>query len=210
MLQNGNKLDDYFKELLAELRQRRIQLDEKIREKSSEKKNMHASTHGKEDLKREALITQNLFATMRKTRWTYFEHSAYIISAKWLNKWKEYVSFDKVVQLNRGIAPQNEYPSNPDPASVPGPIDNEGLLLDKKEYFHNFSNFCGIANCIIRDTFEEKRDYYLVSKDCWDYLHRKYGGTYILKRCKVPIDYNGKVKLDIKFFKVNVHKRIYR
>lgn len=179
---NGDH-NEYFRELMTELSQRNKQLREKIwADKVS-----FTRPHTQKD---EAAHVSSLFSVTTRTKWTFFDKEVFILPTKWFEKWKAYVNYDG------GNNPPMEH------IPPPGQISTQSLLLESKDYFHDFSCPNALSNHILRDSMEEKRDFYIVSKDIWEYLHSIYGGQPI-QRNRIVIEHNGKTMLDLKLQKVN-------
>ncbi len=124
---------------------------------------------------------------MRKTRWTAFDPECYLLPADWFARWSDYVNTQTATKST--LVPG------------PGPIDTSVLLSDSKEYYHNFSCHSAPCNNVIRESMEEGKDFYVVSRDIWSYLFNIYGGT-PLKRENIYVGPNGRLKPDIKLEKV--------
>ena len=143
---------------------------------------------------------------LRKTNWTKYEKECYIISARWFDKWAAYVDFPKYSSKGNLTPLYYTTPSGDDinfgtGKEHPGAIDNQYLLAEAKEYYHNFSYLQDKCNFVFRDGLEENRDYYVVTKDIWDYLHSIYGGLALSRDCMYA-GVNGRMKIDIKMEKV--------
>jgi len=128
---------------------------------------------------------------MHRTRWTSLDRDCYIIPAKWFSRWDDYVKGSGDIKGLSGAERLS-----------PGPIDNQSLLMDSKEYYHNYSCSAAACNHILRESLEENRDYYVVSREIWEYLFNTYGGLE-LRRENIYISPNGKTRPDIKLEKVN-------
>jgi hypothetical protein len=179
----------------------------------SKKKNLNL------EFEKEAFEIGELFEVMNKTRWNMFDKEFYVLSAKWFAKWKNYVSYDSVqnqrlfkkehhqkrsqCKVKKKHAPGSAdcLPAKSNSQPHPGLIFNETLLMDSKDYFHDFSNPLSYNNLILKDNLQEGKDYYIVTKSIWKYLHNKYSGKEIV-RYSVQYNPNGKVMIDISLQRV--------
>jgi len=133
-----------------------------------------------EFLHQEAQYIAEMFKILNHTYWHKNDHEYYIISLKWLNKWKQYVNYDEVVRsMENKIDIKN---INHKPAVCPGTISNETLILEQKDYFHDFNNLESHFNIALRENVQRDRDFIIVSKDIWDYLNKRYGGIKIIRK----------------------------
>jgi len=165
-------------------------------------------------MKQQAKKIAELIWIFRKTRWNKFEKECYIMSARWFDKWAIYVDFYKYFNVSKGTLTSAYYTADNEDLEFsagkehPGIIDNQCLIADSKEYYHNFTNPQALCNFILRDSLEENRDYYIVTKDIWDYLHSIYGGMALRRDC-IILSPNGRIKIDTKMEKVFLNQSYY-
>ena len=156
----------------------------------------------------EARYVAMQFKVANCTKWNEYDIQTFILSAKWFGKWKNYVEYDELINGHKRTTPSIHSASTTNGGTNsltsyqhPGPIANDHLLLDQKEYFRDFSCPNSICNTVISDCFEENKDYYVISKQMWQYLHNKYGGMTIARN-SIPVGPNGLRKVDLKFTRV--------
>jgi len=58
----------------------------------------HEATRSFEQRVREAMTIAHIFANMNDTKWNTFDDEFYIINRKWFDVWKQFISYDYVVQ----------------------------------------------------------------------------------------------------------------
>lgn len=157
--------------------QRELRLEQKLHSAT------YSATSTKISPESEANYIYSLIAVQRKTRWNAFDQDCYILPADWFAHWAEFI---------RQAGKEN-----------PGPINTANLLMDSKEYYHNYGCYAAPCNYVIKETLEESKDYYVVSRDIWKFLANTYGGGgTALRRYNVPAGPNGKLKRDVRLKKV--------
>ena len=152
-------------------------------------------------LHQQAQYIAEMFKIMNNTRWNMYDQEYYILSNKWLTKWKQYANYEEVVKSIEGKADLKSLPLKPAP--YPGPISNDTLVLEQKDYFHDFNNIDSHYNLALRDTVVKGKDFIIVSKSIWDYLHSIYGGLQIMRR-QINVGVNGNLLVDYKLMKVTL------
>jgi len=109
-----------------------------------------------------------------------FDDEFYIVSRKWFNQWKAYISFDYIAQTVKEEKKNEEELSlnkvMNSGALHPGPISNSHLILDFRDFYRDRNNEKCYTNFPIREDLVIDRDYILVSRGAWAYLKAKYGG----------------------------------
>jgi hypothetical protein len=159
----------------------------------------------------QAKYVAGLIWVLRKTRWSKLERECYLVSSRWFEKWAAYVDLYRYFNPGKGVLTPLYYSNggmedDEVPGlgkEFPGAIDNQCLLADGKDYYHNFNTPQAKCNYVLREGLEEGREYYVVTKEIWDYLHKIYGGMTLRRDC-IFIGNNGKTKLDIKMEKVRL------
>ena len=151
-------------------------------------------------LHQQAQYIAEMFKILNNTHWNMYDQEYFLISTKWLCKWKQYVNYDDVVKSmeNKSDIKSLALKSAP----YPGPISNDTLILEQKDYFHDFNNIDSHYNMALRDNITKGKDFIIVSRSIWDYLHTKYGGMQIMRK-QINIGVNGKAMVDYKLQKVN-------
>ena len=170
----------------------------------------------KYELMYESFYIGNLFFNMNQTNQYLKNDDFYIISASWFNRWKNYVFFDyymrnieKYLKLNNidestsnneenylfNLDEKNKAEVNnffietftaSNESNYPGYVENKDILYDKVLYYSNFNKPNSKNNYNIKSELINGQDYYIVSKDIWDYFKTVYGGREI-RRLKVNV-----------------------
>ena len=148
-------------------------------------------------LSAQATYVANLIWIMKKTTWCKYDRKCYLISADWLEKWRKYVQFDE-----EGDCVNNEN-LEVDLKENPGPIQNQFLIEEDKDFIHNPLCSESPYNFIIKKELKENKEYYVVTKDIWNYLYSIYGGKEIGRDC-IYFGANGRIHQDITMLKVIV------
>jgi hypothetical protein len=135
-------------------------------------------------LKEEATQYYNLRKEYRRQR--YVEtYDSYIISRKWLNKWKEYINYR---YLKRYIQYSYYYSQHtgtqkydPKPDSFPGEIDNTSLLVSLEKFLNN-GDFNDHENFILTQNIDHRKQIKIVNSTIWDFFRSRYGGGPEIKK----------------------------
>lgn len=189
--------DDYFHKIITQLSQKRIKVEERKEPQSAELSGWNLSYQAK--------YVSNLIFTMKKTNWTKYDRECFLVSIDWFNKWAQYSNFFRYFNASEGklnyynIEDQDK--ENQSENNGPGRINNLILMVDQKEYYRNFSHRKAKCNYALKDTLEEQKDYYVLTKEIWNYLHTIYGGDEFARDC-IFLNINGRIKSDIKMLKV--------
>ena len=69
----------------------------------------------------------------------------------------------------------------------PGEITNFFLLMDSKDFYHNWNNEKDFANFPIKESMLPDRDYIMVPAAIWTFLSKEYKG-FEIKRYSVKSD----------------------
>eukprot|EP00826_Nyctotherus_ovalis_P020206 TRINITY_DN16327_c0_g2_i3.p1 TRINITY_DN16327_c0_g2~~TRINITY_DN16327_c0_g2_i3.p1 ORF type:complete len:254 (-),score=19.34 TRINITY_DN16327_c0_g2_i3:15-776(-) len=129
----------------------------------------------------QATHVANLIFILRTTNWTRCDRRCYLVTTEWFDRWSEYVDFSKhfnmkKVQLGSVYTQAQESAEAIVSDEYPGEIGNQCLLANEKEFYHNYGHPKALCNFVLREPLEENRDYYIVTKDIWDYLRSIYRG----------------------------------
>ena len=109
-----------------------------------------------------------------ESTWSDHDNEVFIVPSKWLNNLKAHIySKDK----------------------EPGPISYKDLMLDRGEYYHSLDEE-NQFNWILKETAEEEKDYYIVSKELWEHFNDSYDGERVIR-------YRQDKQIDLKLSKVN-------
>lgn len=144
----------------------------------------------KRNMKANAKHIEMLMKVQCNTRWSDQDNEVFIVPSKWLNYWKDFI--------NSGNSEcDSEDKENP------GPIAYNEIMLNKDDYYHSLEE--SQFDWVLKETVEEEKDYYVASKDLWEFLHELYGGSGAVR---YRIDsYVSHKKLDIKFSKVHFNNK---
>lgn len=154
----------------------------------------------------QATHVANLIFILRTTSWTRCDRRCYLVAAEWFDRWSEYVDFSKhfsmkKIQLGSVYSQAQESAETFVSDEYPGEIGNQCLLANEKEFYHNYSHPKALCNLVLRESLEENRDYYIVTRDIWDYLRSIYRGFELPRDC-VSVGANGRILADVKMPKV--------
>lgn len=151
----------------------------------------------KREVKAEMKHVENLMKIQCNTRWSDVDNEVYIMPAKWLDYWKEHVNYSNSCCSS----------VNSEINASPNPISYKEIMMQSEEYYHS-PNSLDQFKWILKEKAKEEKDYYIVSKELWEFLHKKYGGDEAI-RYRIYYHMNSSKKLDIKFSKVilNLHFR---
>lgn len=140
----------------------------------------------KRNMKAKAKHIEMLMKVQCNTRWSDKDNEVFIVPSKWLNYWKDSINSgnskcDSEGKMNPGIITYNE------------------IMVSKNDYYHSLEKESQF-DWVLRETVEEEKDYYVASKELWEFLHELYGGPEAI-RYRTD-SYASHRKLDIKFSKV--------
>jgi len=130
-----------------------------------------------------------------ETEFTQGNHTAfYIVSTKWLNQWKKYVSYDEIIA-------GNEPNLNSFGQVNPGPVNED--IIDNDPRFVLFSGYPddkSFTNVLLRDGIQEGRDYQLITEAAWESITKDYEGFAVKRPCKKLA--NGQTQVEVRLKKV--------
>lgn len=135
-------------------------------------------------LKEEAKEYYNLAKDYRRDRYMKEESEAYVMSKKWLKKWKEYVNYGFIkrnIQYSYYYSQYNTKKYEVKEESNPGQIDNESLIVPMSEFI-NDGDISNPENLVIRHDIDQKSEVKIVNKVIWEFFHSKYGGGPTIKK----------------------------
>lgn len=132
-----------------------------------------SNTNLREKLKKEAEEYNELSKSYKRQSFMNSDNEAYLLSQKWLKKWKSYVNYEYIKQNSRySFYSRQQGPFEINEEDFPGPINNEDLIYPTDSYLHAKDEDLQV----IRHDLDQKEDIKLVSKRIWDFFHSRYGG----------------------------------
>ena len=140
------------------------------------------STELKSKLEKEAKEYCELSKEKRSTYSTNDEFS-YIINRNWLAKWKKYVDYQFIKENSKSYYHSSSFSRKEyehDPASFPGEIDNEFLIVPKNEFLNDGDN-SNLYNNVIRHDVDQRKDIKILNKKMWDFFNSRYKGLELQK-----------------------------
>lgn len=180
--------DEYLSFLLSQLSRKEMKLEERN----------PLAVPRSESPEEQAHYVEVLRTIVESTYWTAQDRLWYTISSEWLGQWSGYISCLNTPSNNSNSSP----PEKTLTSSSPGPINNQSLVVDAREYSRNYYPQ-GREGLVLKDTVDEGKDYQIVTQDMWEYLHSLYGGDE-LPIHSVPLGVNARSKKDIKMLKVSI------
>lgn len=94
----------------------------------------------------------------------------YILSNRWLQVWKRYVSYDLVT---KGQEPDELF------GQIKPGYMNDDLTIDDNSQFVSFPDTHDYRNIVLKDGLQAEKDYILVHERLWDKLRFYYNGVAI-------------------------------
>lgn len=189
----------YFHDLMTELGYRKRILDDQIRGESGFPPKTCVPDNKREAkrLKRhEAKYVSLMFKVANCTAWNLRDRQAYVLPAKWFSRWEKYMEYDEPNNKHN-----KERTNGAETAMSPGEINAKQLAMDPKEHFHHHASPDALCNVVLQPYMKENRDFYVVSKELWEYLSKKYSGASLM-RYYIPMGFNGMTRLDLRLAKV--------
>lgn len=97
----------------------------------------------------------------------------YIISAKWLTNWRDYIAYKTTEPSERGS--QSEQMEIPHPGMILNEdiLDNEPYLIEDQYKPH--------LNLNLKENLREEDNYHIVNEKVWNFLAIRYGGVEIIR-----------------------------
>lgn len=157
-----------------EVREHRRQVAAKNRP-TDQAKSMTLTPHQKAFQQRiiESKRVAELFYLLNETNWNKFDDKFFLVNRKWFDRWKDFISYDYIVQLLVELGrPESEISvsrvlSN---NSNPGEISNNYILLDLREHLKNRSSSLSFCNKFLRKDIVPERDLIFLSEPIWKFL----------------------------------------
>jgi len=153
----------------------------------------------KHSKKRESKYVTMLLKIGYTTYWNSQDSQVFIIPAKWLTRWKNYINSDSDLTQNKTELQKDIKISQND--ILPGPISCKELIADNKDFLHNLANPSSESNFVLRENLQSEKDFHIISKELMNFLQKQYGGSGILRH-HIPIGPSAIKKLDLKLSKV--------
>lgn len=148
-------------------------LSENIEKQNQEPIDLEALT---EKLKKEAKEFLHLSKTYKQNKYMNNDKEGYLLSKIWLRKWKQYTDYKTLKDQNevyRFRTIQKTYTIRPE--LFPGPIDNNVLLVNQDNYYHD-NNSEDIENQVVRHDMDQNNELRIVNEEIWNFFHKRYGG----------------------------------
>lgn len=128
-----------------------------------------------EKLKTEAKEYLKLTNSYKQNKYMNDEKEGYLISKKWLDKWKGYVDYETIKEQSQNYRFSSKKQYTVKPEEKPGSIDNTLLLIPQEEYYHD-DNPEDIENQVIRHDIDQSAELKIVNEEIWNFFHSRYGG----------------------------------
>ncbi|CAD8158112.1 unnamed protein product [Paramecium pentaurelia] len=133
---------------------------------------IQVSQHTADKLKKQALEYKKLQETFNKRFSSDANTQFYVLSLKWLNQWKQYVSYDEIV-------------ANKAPSKYFGRITleriNDDLEDDVQKCFKYYPINNHPWNTYMKQGLQENVDYVVIDKDIWEFFTSYYPGIAIIR-----------------------------
>ncbi|CAD8091291.1 unnamed protein product [Paramecium sonneborni] len=133
---------------------------------------IQVSSQTADKLKKQAIEYKKLQETFSKRFSQDSNTQFYILSQKWLNSWKKYVSYDEIL-------------ANKTPTKYFGRIMLEKINDDLEDQVQKCFKYYPVSthpwNTFIKQDLQENIDYIIVDKDIWDFFMKENSGTAILR-----------------------------
>ena len=170
-------LEDYLNKVMNEYEHLRVNIG---------KKSPPTVDLPRKTKKAEERRVSKLLRIQSQTSWNDQDNEVYVISSKWLTRWKNYIK------------------NIPNPNSIieePGPINYDDIKMDDDKYYNPLTQDTQFS-CILKETAKEEMYYFAISKELWNFYHDTYEGDEAI-RYRIHIGPNNDNKIDTNFYKVN-------
>ena len=118
----------------------------------------------------------------------------YVISARWLRKWKKYTSYNAVVgNTDLDVRWFGQAP--------PGRINED--ITEESPKFSKYPDENDYRNVFLKGELQEKRDYELLTRDAWNYISNRYEHIEV-ERPSFMLN-NGMKSVEVSLKKVYLH-----
>lgn len=123
----------------------------------------------------------------------------YLLSAKWIDAWKEKVSYS-VVEEGMSLGPEHIKEEVELPPLNADLVDQEFKQETREyEFLKSDNPNYSLFSSVVRSDVTEFIDYLLIKEDAWNILKSKYPQAVELKRVKVCDPYTGLSSVEVKF-----------
>ncbi|CDW84830.1 ubiquitin carboxyl-terminal hydrolase [Stylonychia lemnae] len=155
----------------------------------------------------EAIKVAQYCYLLNETKWNAFDDEFYVINRRWFDKWKNFVSYDYIVNhvmnLNKPMKDLSINKILNSGCSHPGDVTNKFLIMDQKDFYHHRVDFTNYTNFPIKEDQKLDRDYFITAKGVWKILYNSYDGLEIV-RFSIAKDKIGKAYRDALLPKVKI------
>lgn len=155
---------DYLRLLTSKARDKKPHRANQPIEKRSEKRTF-------EQRIKEAMTIAAIFAHMNETKWNLLDDDFYIVSRKWFESWKVYLSYDyimiRLVQERRKVSDLSVNQIMLNGKVSPGEVQNWTLVLDTQRYYNRSSKAGDAIHTPLRDNVQDGREFIVVPKSAW-------------------------------------------
>jgi len=140
------------------------------------------------------LTVAAFFQVMNETRWYMFDDEFYIISRRWFENWKGFVSYDyvlkKIVTEQRKLSDLSINQMIMQGRSNPGEVSNWSLLLEPGKFFNRSALKDEAHFSPLREGLTDCREFFVVPRAVWKLFYTTYRGPEI-KRHSIVKNRNG-------------------
>jgi hypothetical protein len=131
----------------------------------------------------EARKIAELLHLQSESRWNESDPVYFLLSNKWLNRLKDYLCYDYIIDCLRTACKNNK------PATIsvkrlmaatnrhPGPINNTDILMNENDFFPDWNDTANYLNTPLKKEIK-KHEFIIVSRYLWSYLKSEYGLYY--------------------------------
>ena len=124
----------------------------------------------KKALQNEALDAKPFFDSFEQEFLNENKNTCYVLSKKWLNNWKKYVSYD---ELTTNIEPNIKSFGQVHPGKI-----NIDIVEESPEDL-KYTDLDYYGNVYMRSKIQAEVDYILITEETWNFLKDKYDGITI-------------------------------
>mgnify|MGYP003878585063 FL=1 len=113
----------------------------------------------------------------------------FLLSKKWFEKWKQYISYD---QITSGLQPNSQFHGQISPGTM-----NIDLVVDLKNSL-KFPDENHISNVFLKDQIQAQTDYIIISEVIWSEYKLRYPGIEIKRPIIVLPDGHKRIEARLK------------
>ena len=133
---------------------------------------------------------------MNETKWLMYDDDFFIVSRRWFENWKGFVSYDyvlkKIVTEQKKVSDLSLNQIILSGRNHPGEVSNWSLILEGGKYYQRYGTREDPTFTPLRENISDGKEFFMVPKGVWKCFHIAYKGVEI-RRHSVVKNRNGQL-----------------